>query len=424
MSSLITYQYAKEVLPESDLRVTVNNEKQPIFKTPSTDIVAFSFSGKINIEIEYGSDVSNAVIRPVSKAIKFNACGNKISFSLENPVSLMIDVPGRRQLHIHANPISEAPKGDNLLVFKAGQVYDVGELKLTDGQTLFIEGGAVVRGCLLCEDSDNIKICGNGIFDGSLFSDSRRLFIFRRCRNVTIEDVILVNPRLWMVMLHACENVLIRGLKEVGEVVSSDGIDIVGSKDVVIDNCFLRNNDDCIAVKSFPFEDGKEYDVENIIVKNSVFMNDSSGNAIEIGHELRCRHVHNIKFENCDILTVHGYGAPFSIHNADYAVVENINYSDIRVEHYYDKLVDLRVINSMWGKYGGQGTVKNIYFENIHITASIYNPGYSISIIGGFDEKHRVENVCFNNFYINDKKVTCADELDLFVKDADNIRFN
>jgi polygalacturonase len=29
-------------------------------------------------------------------------------------------------------------------------------------------------------------------------------------------------------------------------VIGSDGIDIVGSRDVLVEGCFLRNNDDCV----------------------------------------------------------------------------------------------------------------------------------------------------------------------------------
>jgi hypothetical protein len=51
--------------------------------------------------------------------------------------------------------------------------------------------------------------------------------------------------------------------------------------------------------------------------------------------------IKNIRFKNIDVLCCHGHGGVFTIHNGDRAVIEDILYEDIRVEHYFDKFTVL-----------------------------------------------------------------------------------
>jgi hypothetical protein len=135
-------------------------------------------------------------------------------------------------------------------------------------------------------------------------------------------------------------------------------------------------------------------------VRDCVFINDRGGNATEIGYELRCDHVRNITFRNCDVLSVHGHGAPFAIHNGDHATVSDVLYEDIRVEHYYDKIIDFRVLHSQWNRDDERGQIRNISLRNIKIMPAIYNEGYTISVIGGYDAEHTVENIVLEEFYL------------------------
>jgi hypothetical protein len=46
-----------------------------------------------------------------------------------------------------------------------------------------------------------------------------------------------------------------------------------------------------------------------------------------------------------------------------------------------------------------------------------------MSLIGGYDATHTAENILFDNFRINGLKVTNADQLELYVKQAKEIQF-
>jgi hypothetical protein len=45
------------------------------------------------------------------------------------------------------------------------------------------------------------------------------------------------------------------------------------------------------------------------------------------------------------VIAAHGEGGVFTIHNGDRACISRVLYEDIRVEHFYDKLVDFRIMH-------------------------------------------------------------------------------
>ena len=404
--------------------------------TQTCNYLCAAWNSAITIEIECDAPISTCAVRPRSRNVSAQIEGNVARFTLENPQNVSIEIDDMKPLFLFANETEhETPSPDdaNVRYFRAGEIHEIGELFLHDDQTLYIEGGAIVRGCVRATNAKNVRIAGHGVLDGSTFQrgdNARMSIIFEDCHNARIENITMIEPSSWMLVLGGCDGVAIENLHQIGEVMSSDGIDIVGSRNVTVRNYFLRNNDDCVAIKAVNYhgqgaDSGVDWrqNVENILVEGCVFVNDRGGNAVEIGFETQCDSMRDITFRNCDVLSVHGSGAAFAIHNGDRAVVENVLYEDIRVEHHYDKLIDLRVVDSVYRRDENFGTIRNITFRNIRVYRQPYNMGYTTSIIGGINAQHAIENVVIEDFYYNDDKVTDADALDLYVKQARNIEF-
>ena len=120
------------------------------------------------------------------------------------------------------------------------------------------------------------------------------------------------------------------------------------------------------------------------------------------------------------MLAAHQNAAVFSIHNGDHALVRRIRYRDIRVEHYWNKLVDIRILRSRYSKDPEPGRIEDILFERIRCIPNHFN---TPSLIGGFDADHRVKNVVFRDFRIGGEPVRSADELQLYTNRADDISF-
>jgi hypothetical protein len=431
-ASLKTYSYPRSCPKSGLFQVKANGHPVFVHATGVADFACISFAGTVEIEVEIGGPVTSAFVQPLSRGIQASIAENKIRLTLDAPVNLQIEINGLKPLHFYGNPLEQNPPwaGDpSVLYFKGGQVYEVGTLQLKDNQTLYLEGGAILKGALFATRAKNIRVCGRGVLDGSYYRDDRhvRSIVLDHCENVVIEDIIIIEPTTWMVVLGASRQLKITNIKEIGQVISSDGIDIVGSKDVLIDGCFLKNNDDCVVIKSqlSKLPDGEQVDwiedVDNIVVQNCVFMNDGAGNAMEIGHELRCDSIRNITFRNIDVLHVHGHGAVFSIHNSDHALVSDILWEDIRIEHCFDLFIDFRVFESRWGRDDQRGSIQNVHLKNIRWKRSTYNPGYTKSLIGGWDAATPVRNVLIEDLYFDDRKITNQDEMDLFIKSTSGL---
>ena len=432
----MVFNYPRLCPRSAAFKVRAGGQELFVYHTSAGDFAAFGCLGPVQIEVEAPRGAQSVRIAPARHGIKTTLDGNLIRFVLPGPMDLWVEIEGLDSLFIFAHDGDQkAPKLDDPGVkhFRGGQIYEVGELRLQDNETLYLEGGAVVRGCIRATGARNVRIAGPGVLDGSYYRrgvDPHRSVVLEDCRDSHLEDIIMVEPTAWMVLLGACRDVVVRNVRELGSLGSTDGIDIVGSRKIRVENCFCRNGDDCIVIKSLDLRfHGRDAtldysgDVEDIEVSGCALMAYIGGQAMEVGHELRTGSVRNIRFRDCDVLAVHGHGGVFGIHNADRATVSDVLYENIRVEHHYEKLVDFRIIKSRWSKDEERGQIRNITLRNIDVAISVFNPGYSCSLIGGFDSQHSVQNVSFENFRKAGKPVTCADELDLYCKQANGITF-
>lgn len=425
-----TYSYPEELRRSALFDVWADGQKVEAFWANKADFAMFECAGPVDLLVTMNGNFGAPILRPLSRGIKAIADGRKVRFTIPGPGYYCLDFEGHIPLFIYANtPELTPPRADDDKVhyFAAGQIHDVGTLVLHDGETLYIEGGAVVRGAIRATAAENITICGRGILDGSCFSVERneivRHVILEHSRNILVEGITQINSTSWMLVLGRCEDVVVRDLKQIGSYMSTDGIDVCGSRNVLIEDCCLRNDDDNIVIKSIslPGYNSWEGNVENVLARRCVLLNGQPGNVMEIGYELCAEHVRDIVFEDIDVISAHGEGAVFSIHNGDRAIVEDVRWENIRVEHYWDKLIDLRVVRSRYNRDKARGVVRNVLLKNIRVRESIFNPGCSISLIGGYEADKPVHGIVLEDFFINDQKVTHADSLELHTRYAEEL---
>lgn len=424
-----------------DLKVSINGENIDLIATQNFAFANFFMdeNPKKAIKVEISSEnklIKNPQIQPLRLGIEAEVKDNRFSFELKQRQKLAVNIDGFRTIYLWGNAWPEwqpDPKDEDLLYFASGQVYEVGKLEVPKNKSLFIEAGAVVRGRIIFQDSQNIRIGGHGILDGSYFLTEYMgkvpLLVLAYCQNVHIEDITMIEPAGWMLVPGGCEHVEIRNIKQIGEVVSSDGIDVVGSSHVHIEDCFLSNNDDCIVLKAFFLSKNNlqdthfdfRRDIHDVVAENCILANGPAGNAMEIGHELSVDEVEGVTFRNMDVLSVHNMGAVFSLHNNDRAKVHNILFEDIRIDHCYDKFIDFRVSRSRYSSDEQRGKIEDVHLKNIHWKQSPFNIGYTISLIGGWSEEAMIQNIHIEDLYINDEKVTDVDVLEINSRYAKNI---
>lgn len=442
-----------------DFVVRANGLMLPVLEGDICAMAYATVDGPVTIEIEREQPFEEIVVRPLSAGIRVETAGNKAIFILPEALNLSVEFDGdtKRPLFLFTAPTRKDPprEGDPRVHFYgAGKIHRANEIVLRDNETLYLEPGAVVEGWVRATGARNIKILGSGLLDQT-FRDTLKLHTIhlRECRDVVIQDLHLHNAFGWTLHPEGCNNVLIENHKQTGWRANCDGIDINASHDVTVRDCFLRSSDDCIAVKNKDVElvaSRGNPGVKNVLVENCVLWNAVGGNALEVGFELRGGvDVQNIVFRDCDVIRVER-GAVVSVHNAGTATVDGVTFEDIRIEDARDELLDIYiglsiysldipdaysrrrgfvlpdslkdpVANDNRGQWmylppagreiysAGRGHVRNVTFRNLAMRGDTLIP----SIIKGWTEDHRVDNVLIENLTVNGKRITTEEELNL-----------
>lgn len=397
--------------PSPEYQVWINGQEAFVYRAPKGDFVHFSFNGKAAIEISSQTTVKEVNVRPLHSGKKAKIKNNKISFTVDRPGNFSVELNNTTSLPLFifvSPPEKEVPaKGQaGVHYFEAGKIHEPGQIKLKSNETVYIAGGAIVRGSIFADSANNLRIMGRGILDGSIYQKGEaRMIEMYNCRKVKIEGIVITDSHHWTVVPVHCQDVDINNLKIINGNDWDDGIDVVGSQQVRIRNSFIRTKDDCIAIKAvhYPWmlRPGIDRDVENVLVENCVFWNAEWGNALEIGFETRTESMSNIHFKNCDIIHVQGPEGTFTIHNGDRARVSNVLYEDIRVEEVEGLLVDFKILESRYSKDAQRGSIGNVVFRNIQVVGK----RFPNSILIGFNENNMIKNISFENFLIQGKKI-------------------
>jgi hypothetical protein len=485
-----------------DFEVLVDGKPAFVYDSPVAPFVHFSMTGGVEVTVKVRSGVRYSAvqeyeswgkryqpdpialplrtidIRPKSTGIVPDVRGDTVRFRLARPANLSVEFGGNlsRPLFLFAAPEERdapSPGDPSVRYFAAGKVYEVGRLRLATGQSVYIAGGAVVRGTIVAESAEKVRIHGHGVLDGSDESKAQGAMIeLRQCRDARVEGIVILNNRGWTVIPRHSRNVAFDNIKMIAWNNNSDGIDIVGSTDVTIRASFFRNNDDCIPIKAAaegsdlapPAAERRRstpYDVENVLATQCVFWKAAGGNAFEIGFELRTNTIRHVALRDSDIIHVQG-GAAFSIHNGDWADVSDIEFNNVRVEDAPDELIDIFVGLSIYsgdapreyhrsnpkrkavppelripdtGTHAGQwirfpgaeqekyrsnrGRVRNVRFVDIQVTG----PRPKVARIVGYSSENPVEDVLIRGLTIGGVPVRRAEDGLFVIRHAKNVRF-
>ena len=374
-----------------------------------------------------GRSIDRAVLHPVSRGVDIAIDGGAARFQPPAPGGYSLEMGTGKPLYVffkRSETGGTARDGERTLHIQAGQVADASQLDLSQIDTLCLAHGAVLRGPLHVRNRDGFTICGHGIIEGDPHGRRHPLVVLEACSNVVVEGVTLIRPPAWMLVPAKCDGVSVRDVSFIGEVVSSDGIDVLGSSRVVIEDCFIHANDDCVAVKAFQLgarnvedlEIDARKDVKDVLVRRCVLANWNAGNAMEIGHELAVDRIEDIVFSDIDVLHVHDKGAVFAIHCYDHAHVRSVVFENIRIEHCYDKLIDFRVSFSGYSSDDTRGRISDVVLRDIDWTSTPFNAGYTISVIGGWAPENPVERVSIQRFRINGRAIQSIEELEIHTR--------
>ena len=209
--------------------------------------------------------------------------------------------------------------------------------------------------------------------------------------------------------------VSVRRLKIIGWKCWNDGIDLVSVQDAIVEQSFIRSDDDAIAIKGMD----AAVDTLNISVSHSTLFNQAHGNCMEIGYELWNQRVEGITFDSN--VCIHQVGSVMSIHNGGRAVVSGVSYRNIvvqglywpeyeggRVEHdptWGLKLIEARIAYGQFCRPSNgchdpneRGTISGLNYTNV--TYNSNGVRWLKSRLLGNSSSHPVEGLAFDTVSI------------------------
>ena len=404
--------------PLSVIDTAVNHQRtwtsRPILDT--TPVALFSMGGPVSVAVQFpGVTLESVSIRPLSLNITPSISGDTVRFVLHEPAPVTVEYNSQVKgaLHLFASPLeTDVPdkKDPNVLYFGPG-VHEAGLITPKSGQTIYLAGGAVLRGYIQAGGVSDVRIMGRGIIDGSKYDRWEDTIVpinFTESKNITIEGITILDPAAWTVNLYKCDTVTVDGINIVGARSNSDGITTQSCQNVTARNCFVRGWDDNMVVKGY---DGN---VKNILFENCVLWTDLA-QSCEVGYETRADVMEDIVFRNITVL--HNFHKPvMSVHNSDNALIQNVRFENIVVEDAQMGngdgarfIIELTTTKSQWSKAPKRGNTRGVVFDNIKVLA-----GKESSIrIFAFNKDYTIDDVLFKNMEILGKRITSLDDVTL-----------
>jgi len=406
---LVTYPAPQGAILSNDYTVKAGGQSIAVYRGEGYlpySFAYFDFSGSAQIEItSVVRSLSAYAVRPESKGIVPSVNGNIMTFTLtSSPCHLSIEPDAKNgPLLLFANPIQQNPpiQGAPGVVYFGPGLHTPNVINLSDNQTLYIAGSAVVQGAVIAQGA-NIKICGRGILDGFPWPWQQGptggtvdpMILCRNCTNMSIEGIIVKDSWRWNIGFYSSSYVNIQNLKIVANrCENEDGIDLLNAQHFTISDCFIRTDDDCIAL----LVQWTAVPTEDITATRCVLWTDRA-NIWRLGSGWQGLGVpappmNTLLFTDIDVLHYDKNYNPVARLGANKdQPLENVRFENIRINREGQ--------SPLWEVMPSPNTnspIRNCYFKDIFVTG---NSGGTLGniLVSGPDAGTSVSDVTFENF--------------------------
>lgn len=351
---------------------------------------------------------------------------------ISDPIALGADPTGEKDSTAVLQGILD---GEKHLVLPAG-TFAIHSLRLGSGCHLELSEGSELRALqdhqayteftpfVHILDAEGAMITGEGTIRGGgphWYQESglridgphpRHCILAQNCQDLFIDGPTLTDSVIWTCKIEDSRDVVLRDIKIRNPIwvkaQCTDGIDIVCSQDVLVENCDIVTGDDAICIKSHKgepeFTDWAPEDflpVKNILVRNCRLASNFS--AAKIGTETASA-VSNVVFENLTIV-MHPEAMPdpipgnprascaasaaLGVYSVDGAHVRDVVFRDIHIERSAAP-VHVQLQRRTNRTVGPIGSISGVRFDNV--TCDHAEIASSVEGDGGV-----VRDVSFNN---------------------------
>lgn len=348
------------------------------------------------VRVELPAGAGAFTLKPERHGIAVTRQGDTLSFTLAQPLKLVLQVEGQTPLAILVTPTEVgAPKpGDPSVLYFGPGVTDAGVIRPVSNQIIYLAAGALVKGRIEAKNVDRVTVKGRGVLETTGYSVREKKtcgIAFENSSNILIEGIgVRSHYTWWQTLFLNSRNVTVRQVNIFGVGVNTDGVDIDGVRDFSISDSFIRCEDDGLGWHALDALANGEANTERARANNLVIWNTHAGNGIRIGASMETQLWRDITIENVDIL-MHALAGIYSDYS-DWAWCEDLVFRNITIEK-PSSPIDFGIARTRYSNTNGfldeRGHFDGLVFENVVMKGGRIR-------LTGFDAAHRIENVYFN----------------------------
>jgi hypothetical protein len=425
----------------------------------------------------FPDDLGEVVVRPLSAGLQLRPppvgldAKHSATLTLRGPINLSVEPWGlEAPLHIFANPLEhDVPTASTpgVLFFGPGVHFVNNPVEIPDDTTVYIAGGAIIKSNY---DPDapvsgntggtygynfstipstftamwkggvrarNVTIRGRGIIDGRHTFQHRqrhKLIQVQFADHIKIEGVVLRESSAWNVMLDHSSKVHVDNVKVIAHFCNSDGLDMCGLTDSLVERSFIHNGthaghppcfervnlfplaaiefsglgvhgigDDSFVVKAWN-------DVRNLTVRNCVAWSDVA-TAFGVSAEIFAS-VSDTSFKDCTAIhsmASGAYGGILTVHieAGTNGSVASTTFENIVLEDAPVPGCDLMLLKIDPPR--PSATISGVQFRNITAPHSAAVAPVRLSPGNGSTNAGLIESVLFDNVRVNHKPLGALD---------------
>ena len=386
------------------------------------------FADAVRVKVEKRSGFSRVAVRPSAYGIttKESASSNTVEFTLpayeKRKVSVEFDGDRYHNLFLMpSRPDTRKPavSGGNVSYYGPGE-HTEGIIVLTEGQTLYVDEGAVLYPQNIQVRGNGVTIAGRGVISGEKmrhwgeeFSNADVMIDVQGNKHeggytdFRIEGVTMIDAPSWCLRVMKTDNVAIENINMIHWDLNGDGIDLCTVTGATINDCMLRAYDDCITLKvrsnADPYGNVHDIRITNCIIwgdyARGIVVGPECGNVWWASGDIR-----NIEIRNCTVLeAARGQALAIMQELGDFseaggpALIDNVLFEDCVVDNIHSS--GTPIYTSQVNK-GESCEMKNVVFRNVTILDGLGCQPSRINV------NNTYTSIDFDNLIYNSRKIT------------------
>ena len=396
-------------------------------KVKDTAWTTFTFDGQVTVRVtKLNGGFKSCKILPSDRRIEARVEGNSANFELDRPAKLSVEFDDSAKTHpllIFADPpeTNVPPRDATNVVWFAPGVHELpgGQIELHAGQTVYLAGGAFVRGRILGQNAKGARILGRGVLSGDRLlppgeggqMTEQFIVLGGGSDDVLVDGPTLVDSPFYNLTI-AGQRAVVRNVKMISWWFCTDGV--FTSAHGLIEDCFFKVNDDALKLYR-----------SDTTVRRCVIWQMENGAPFQISWNMPGRNS-GFRVSDCDIIHIehswNGYNeAVFSAVHGGSGHMSDYLFEDIRIENARWRLVCLMIQpNKFAPGVKEPGTISNVTFH--HITAD--GPFALPNRLRGFSANSRIEGIIFDHVRVGGRLLTsAADNFDVDTNTVRDVRF-